>query len=87
MDGTSYCKRQHQTQTCCCRLELAPTAVSHTLFCPMSTTTGVESLEDQQQAELTDEEARRQLEVELSSLRRELAEVRKELAAKVGGCC
>lgn len=53
----------------------------------MSTTTGVESLEDQQQAELTDEEARRQLEVELSSLRRELAEVRKELAAKVGGCC
>lgn len=44
----------------------------------------MESLEDQQQAELTDEEARRQLEVELSSLRRELANVRKELAAKVG---
>lgn len=42
----------------------------------------VESLEEQ--PELTADEARRHLEVELSSLKLELAEVRKELAAKVG---
>jgi len=42
----------------------------------------VESLEEQ--PELTADEARRQLEVEVSSLKLELAEVRKELAAKVG---
>jgi hypothetical protein len=42
----------------------------------------VESLEDPAD-ELTDDEARRQLEVEVSTLKRELAEVRKELAAKV----
>lgn len=42
---------------------------------------GVESLE--KQPELTADEAQRQLEVEVSSLKRELAEVRKELAAKV----
>jgi predicted nucleic acid-binding Zn-ribbon protein len=42
----------------------------------------VESLEEPAD-KLTDDEARRQLEVEVSTLKRELAEVRKELAAKV----
>lgn len=42
----------------------------------------VQSLEEPAD-ELTDDEARRQLEVEVSTLKRELAEVRKELAAKV----
>lgn len=37
----------------------------------------------EEQPELTADEARRQLEVEVSSLKRELAELRKELAAKV----
>lgn len=49
--------------------------------------TGVESLEDHQPPELTADEANRQLEVEVASLRRELAEVRRDLAAKVWRVC